>query len=162
MKQVIADTFETLGNVVQGTGKQVAADTKKAGEDVATELGLKQAPKTQQDDAQKTPAQTPEQYKKIEDSVKKRTAARYRQIQDEIRAIQAKKQQELPKYVTGSPGYDKDKAVKQLEVEEKPSFAKASTDAKAIADKSAGKEKLPPLPVQRASKKAEMFRGVSG
>jgi len=143
-KQVIADTFETLGSVVQGTGKQVADSVKKAGGDIAAELGLKQPPAPQQESTQPVPAHTPEQYQKIEEAAKKRAAARYREIQEEIKALQKKREKEVPKQVSGKPGFSEEKAVRQLE------------------EKKEEEKKLLPLPVQRASKKTEMFRGTSG
>lgn len=152
-KQIIADTFETLGGVVQSAGQQVISDVKKMGGDVAEQLGLKQPPKQVQDDKSQAPAQTQEQDEKIRQAAKKRAFAHYEQINAEIKAIGEERARKLPKEVTGKPGFSEEKAVKQLE-ERKPSSAEAT----------AGKEKLPPLPqsVSRAQKKAEMFRGASG
>lgn len=155
VKQIIADTFETLGGVVQSAGQQVVTDVKKMGGDVAEQLGLKQPPKQIQDDKSQAPAQTQEQDEKIRQAAQKRTIAHYEQINAEIKAIGKaigeKRKRELPKEVTGKPGFSEEKAIKQLE-EKKPSSAEAT----------AGKEKLPPLPARQASRKTEMFRGASG
>jgi len=140
-KQIIADTFEILGGVAKSAGQQVVADAKKAGEDVAIELGVKTAQQQTQGDQTSSSTQTEEQTQKINEAAKKRTAARYREIQAEIKELEDKRRNELPKEVSGKPGFDEKETVKQLKVE---------------------KEKLPPIPVQRASKKAETFRGASG
>jgi len=137
----IADTFETLSGVVKSVGQQAASDAKKAGEDVAIDLGLKPAQRPPSGDQVSVSNQTEEQTKKISEAAKRRAAARYREIQAEIKALEEKRKRELPKEVSGKPGFAEDKKVKQLEIE---------------------KEKLPPLPIQRASKKAETFRGTSG
>jgi len=142
-KQIIADTFEILGGVAKSAGQQVVADAKKAGEDVAIELGVKTAQQQTQGDQTSSSTQTEEQTQKINEAAKKRTAARYQEIQAEIKELEEKRKRELPKEVSGKPGFDEDKKVKQLEIEKE-------------------KEKLPPIPVQRASKKAETFRGASG
>ena len=142
-KQIIADTFETLGGVAKSAGQQVVADAKKAGEDVAIELGVKTAQQQTQGDQTSSSTQTEEQTQKINEAAKKRTAARYREIQVEIKDLEDKRRNESIQRVAEKPGIDEDKKVKQLEMEEE-------------------KEKLPPLPVQRASKKAETFRGASG
>lgn len=144
-KGIVSDVFETLGGMVKGTAKQAVSDAKKMGEQAAVELGLSQA-KAKQDDQQKKPAQTEEQEKKIAQAAKMRTAAKYKQILEEIKQFQKKREQEIPKAVSGKPGFDEGKAIKQLET------GKPEDD----------KKKLPPLPVQRATKKTEMFRGASG
>jgi len=155
-KQIIADTFETLSGVVKSAGQQAVSDVKKAGEDVVIELGLKSPQQQSQGDQAPASAPTEEQTEKINEAAKKRAAARYREIQAEIKDLEEKREKQLPKEVSGKPGFDEEKTVKQLEVGEKPSSAQP------IRRAMAGKEKLPPLPVQRASKKAEMFRGTSG
>lgn len=132
-KQVVSDVFETLGGAAVGTAKKTAE-----------ELGLKPAPDEGKEVQPSLPAQTPEQWQKIKEAAKSRAAARYRQIQEEIRLLQQKRKQELPKQVIGKPGFSEEKAVRQLE------------------EKKEEEKKLPPLPAQRASRKTEMFRGVSG
>jgi len=144
-KQIISDTFETLGGVVQSTAGQVKQAVKQMGGDVAESLGLKPVQQqTQGGDAGNPPQQTEEQTKKIEQAAKKRADIQYRQIQGEIRAIEEGRKKELPKQITGKPGFSEEKAIKQLE------------------EKKTEGKKLPPLPVRQASRKAEMFRGVSG
>lgn len=145
-KQIVADVFETLGGVVQGAGKQAASDVKKAGEDIKVELGISQAQGQPQDDIIASD-QKDEQVKKMQENDKKKTISRYKQIQDEIRQIQEKRQREIPKAVSGKPGYDEGKVVKQLETGKPPEEEK---------------KKLPPINVQRERTKAERFRGASG
>ena len=150
MKQVVTDVFETLGGMATGTVKQAASDVKKGGEEIAKAVGIKPDGATAAVN-ETPPAQTEEQYQKIENAAQGRTIAKYKQIQEEIRQLQVKREKELPKQVTGKPGFDEGKAVKQLEV-----GGAASTE---IPSQS---KKLPPLPVQRATKKTEIFRGASG
>lgn len=140
-KAIISDSFETLSGAVQQGGKQIVSTVKKMGEDVLEQMGIKTPPPAQ-NDQNAAPAHTEEQYKKIEDSAKKRTLAHYREIQEQIKAIGDKRKQELPKEVTGKPGFSEEKAIKQLEEKKE--------------------EKLPPLPVRQSSRKTEVFRGASG
>jgi len=133
-KQIATDVFEILGGVAQSTGRQAVADVKEA--------FTSQTGKPQDDSA--APAHTEEQYQKIEQAAKKRAAARYKQIQEEIKRLQEKRRKEIPKTVSGKPGFDEGEAIKQLKTG-KPE-----------------EKKLPPLPAQRASRKTEIFRGVSG
>jgi hypothetical protein len=136
MKNTIADAFETLGGIVKGTGKQAAQDVKKAAEDIPESLGIKAV--TPEEET--PPAHTEEQYQKIDEAGKKRTAARYRQIQEEIKLLQDKRKKETSQNETSTEPSE-EKAIKQLEEK---------------------KDDLPPLPAQRASRKTEMFRGTSG
>lgn len=152
MKQIITDTFETLGGVAKSAGQQIVAGTKKAGEDIVEQLGITKTPASPTDGQKKEP--TEEQLEKMRQSSKKRTVARYKEIQAQIKAIQKDKAREIPKQVSGKPGFSEEKAVKQLE--EKPSSVPTKSGT------TAGKGKLPPLPVRRESQKAERFRGVSG
>lgn len=151
-KQVVADVFETLGGVVSGTAKQAASDATKAVEEAAKAVSIKPENSANPNDSS-APAHNEQQYANIERASRSRAAAKYRQIQEEIRKLQVKREKELPKQITGKPGFDEGKAVKQLEVG-------GGTSAEVSA--SPGKDKLPPLPVQRATKKTEMFRGASG
>lgn len=141
--KIIADSFETLGGVVQQGGKQVVSTVKKIGEDIKEQVGLKPKPAAEEQ-KEKQPSLKEEQTKKMEEMAKKRTAARYRQIQEEIKALAARREKELPKAVTGQPGFDEGKMVKQLE------------------EKKEQEKKLPPLNVQRERSKIERMRGVSG
>lgn len=142
-KQVVSDVFESLGGAAKATGKQAASDVKKMGEDFLESLGLKpaQSQKPLEPDVNQ---KKEEQISQAQEADTSRSLSRYRQIQEEIRALQKKRSQELPKEITGKPGFDEGKAVKQLEM------------------KAADKKKPPPLPAQRESQKAERFRGVSG
>ena len=151
MKQVVNDVFETLGGVAAGTVKQAVSDVKSGAEDIAKAVGAKPDDTGTKQNEPNPPAHTDEQYQKIKQAAKSRSTVRYRQIQEEIKLLEDKRKKELPKEITGKPGFSQEKAIKQLE--EKPASAKATAGEK---------DKLPPLPAQRASKKAEMFRGASG
>ena len=149
--KIVADTFETLGSTTKSAGQQVVTTAKKMGEDVLEQLGVTKQQNPQADDQKKGP--NDEQIKRMEQSSNKRTISRYKELQAQIKAIQERRPKEIPKQISGKPGFSEEKAVKQIE--EKPSFAKAT----------AGEgEKLPPLPisVNRSRQKAERHRGVSG
>lgn len=142
-KQIITDVFETLGGMAKQAGQQAVSDTKKAGEDALESLGLKpSSPKTE--DQEQPAGPTEKTLQKMKTTDKKRTVANYQRLLGEIKQIQQRKKQEIPKQISGQPGFSEEKAVKQLE------------------EKKEEKKKLPPLPVQRATKKAEIFRGVAG
>lgn len=144
-KAIISDVFETLGGVAAGVGQQAVINVKAGAEDLAKAAGVKVDDSTSPKSNELTPpAHTDEQYRKIENAAKARSAAKYKQIQEEIRQLEEKRKKELPKQITGKPGFSEEKAVKQLEVKKEE------------------EKKLPPLPAQRASKKTEMFRGASG
>ena len=145
-KQVVSDVFETLGGVAQSTGQQAATQAKKMGGDALESLGVKPAAGAATQTNQSGPT-TPssEQLQKMTAEDKAKRAAGLQKIQTEIKVIQEKRQKEIPKQVSGKPGFDEGKAVKQLET-----------------GKPAEEKKLPPLNVQRQRTKAERFRGVSG
>lgn len=145
-KQTITDTFETLGKVAQSVGQQAVSDVKKMGEEVVVELGIKPSAQGGTDDNQKQDQAKEEEIKKMAAVSKQKSSARYKQIREEIRQMEQKRERQTPQPVSGKLGFDEGKAVKQLET------GKPAED----------KKKLPPLPAQRASKKAEVFRGASG
>ena len=134
-KQIVSDVFETLGGVIKSTGQQAAV-----------ELGLKAQAQGVADDAQKQDRAKEEEINKMKAVKRQKTAASYKKITEEIRQIQLKKKQEVPKEVSGKPGFDEGKAIRQIET------GKPEQDLK----------KLPPINVQRERTKAERFRGVSG
>lgn len=158
-KGIVADVFETLGGTVKGAVRQAVSDVKKAGEDVAVELGLKTAASQSQDDQASAPAHTEEQYKKIEAASKQRAASKYRQIQEEIKRLQLKRKQEEQAYSAGSAGEKAETTViRQLEVAQQPKAKLEKTQAEMEKER----QKQLPLPAKQASRKTEMFRGVSG
>jgi len=155
---IISDTFEALEQL----GGQMKQQTKQAGKIMANEakksLGL--APKDQSGQeveggsGQKTQGQQKSQtvqIQQMEAIAQKKAAQRYKQIQEQILAISHKKQQELPKEVTGKPGFSQEKMVQQLEEQKKPE-----------AEKKAEQAEKEPIPLQRAKRKQEMHRGTSG
>jgi len=127
-----------VNKIVADSFETLGGAVKQVGDDIAENLRLKPV------DSAGTSEQTGQQQQQAQASRIKKSVARYRQLQEEIKQLQTKRSQEMVKY--GEPGFtDEQKQqsrIKQLEV---------------------GKEdKLPPLPVQRASKKTESLRGVSG
>jgi hypothetical protein len=144
--KVIADIFETLGGTV-----------KSAGQDVAIELGLKQAPNPQPDD--KKNAQNAEQQKKMEKADKSRTAAKYKDILAQIKQLEDKRQQEIQAYRQGPSGQKVETTIKQLEVSQQASNVQLEREK---VKKDEEKRKQPPINVQRERTKAERSRGASG
>jgi hypothetical protein len=145
-KGVVGDVFETLGGVAQSTGQQVATQVKKMGGDVLESLGAKSgAPAAAQTGQSPSTAPSPEQLQKMAAEDKAKRAAGLQKIQSEIKIIQEKRKKEIPKQVSGKPGFDEGKMVKQLET------------GKPVEQKG----ELPPI-VQRERAKAERFRGVAG
>lgn len=143
-KQIISDSFETLGGVAKSAGQQAVSDVKEAGEDVAVELGIKPAQPPTQNGQTSAATETEEQTKKINEAAKKRSQLRYQEIQAEIKQLEDKRSKDLLARVVEKPSLDEGKKVKQLE------------------EGASQENKLPPIPVQRASKKTEAFRGASG
>lgn len=92
---------------------------------------------------------------KMEAVSKQKSAQRYKEIQQQILAIVKKREQELPKTVTGQAGFSEDKMVKQLEVQKKPEKERI-----AISEKE--REKQEPISIKREKRKSEMHRGASG
>jgi len=131
--KIISDSFEILGGAV-----------KQIGDDIAENVGLKTPPDTGTSEQGGQPQQQTPQKTKEDKAEKKKTATRYRQLQEEIRQIQLKRSQEMVKY--SQPGLtDEEKQEKQIQQLEEKS-----------------EDKLPPLPVQRVSRKTESMRGTSG
>jgi len=154
-KQIISDTFETLGGMAKSAGQQAASDVKKVGEDIAVELGIKPAQQQSPSDQTSVPAQNEEQPQKIDEAAKRRAQIRYQEIQAEIKGLQDKRSKDLLGRVAEKPSLDEGQKIKQLEA------GAASAPPTGGATASQG-NKLPPIPVQRATKKAETFRGASG
>lgn len=124
--------------IVADSFETLGGAVKKAGDDIVENIGLKPA------DSAGTSEQASQPQQQAQTNQIKKSVARYRQIQEEIKQMQVKRSQEMVKY--SQPGFtDEPKQqnqIKQLEVKKE--------------------EKLPPLPVQRASQKTERLRGVSG
>jgi len=159
---IISDTFEALEQL----GGQMQQQTKQAAKTIVNEgkksLGLE--PKDQQGQALEGGSGTNPQsasgrtgnpqappIQKMEQVAKQKAAQRYKQIQEQILAIANKRQQELPKQVSGKPGFSEDKMVKQLEEEKKPE-----------AERKREQMEKEPIPMQREKRKAEMHRGAAG
>jgi hypothetical protein len=144
-KQVVTDVFETLGGVAQSTGQQATTQVKKMGGDVLESLGAKPgAPAVAQAGQSPSTAPSPEQLQKMDAEAKAKAAAGLRKVQSEIKAIGEERKKEIPKQVSGKPGFSEEKMVKQLE------------------EKKAEEKKLPPISVERKKTGIERIRGVSG
>jgi len=137
-KTIIGETFEQLGKTAGQMVKQAVKEPGKMAEKAVGQIGLKpQPPEEKPQEALST---------KISQEKERERRRRLALLQKEIKALQEKRTQELPKQITGKPGFSEEKAIKQLKEEEE----------------SKNKKPMEPLPVQRAKRKTEMFRGVSG
>jgi len=152
---IISDTFEALeqlgGQAVSGAKqvpKKIAKQIPKA---LETGFGGQKAAESQPSGDNQVHISEQQQIQKMEEISKRKAAQRYREIQQQILAIARKRQQELPKQITGKPGFSEEKMIKQLEEEKKPE-----------AQRKAEQARKEPLPLQREKRKAEMFRGVAG
>lgn len=151
---IISDTFEALGQL-GGQAKQQAKQVVKKtvgqiSQSLETGFGGQKTRQTGQVGEAKD--QTEQQkIQKMEEIARQKAAQRYRQIQEQILAISKRKQQELPKQVTGKPGFSEEKMIRQLEEEKKPEVQKEAEQAREE-----------PLLLQRKKRKTEMFRGVAG
>jgi hypothetical protein len=151
---IVADIFETLGgsakSAAKGAAKGTQAQIKKGAEDVVESLGVgsSSAPEPGEPPA----AHNDEQLKKIEKAAQMRQISRYKEIREEIRQLQKQREEKLPAYITGQPGFDEEKVVKQLEVGA-PDQKKAEEGKKPAAL---------PISVKRAQRKTERRMGPSG
>lgn len=141
VKQIVTDTFETIGDTFQKSGKQVAMIPFQIGEEVARQLGIRPKNEQNQDKpvANMKPPTNPE--------VAKRNAFANRRISEleaEIKAIVQKRNQEIPKAVSGKPGFSEEKMIKQFETEKKE------------------KDKLPPVVIAAKSKASAEKRQFGG
>jgi len=150
--KIIADSFETLSGGAKAVAGQATQIVKQIGEDAAESIGLKSA------DSAGTSEQGGQQKSQIQDDQTKKKEAqknslvrkRYKELQEEIKNLQIKRKQETVKY--NQPGFtDEEKQQRQIKQLEEKSSPTGATD-----------DKLPPLPVQRAQRKTEKLRGVSG
>jgi hypothetical protein len=132
-KTIIGETFEQLGKTAGQVVKQVVKEPGRMAEKAVRQIGLKPYP----------PKEKPQEALSTKVSQEKERERRRKLalLQAEIKALQQRKQ-ELPKQITGKPGFSEEEAIKQLkEKKEKP---------------------MEPLPIRRAKRKTEVFRGVSG
>lgn len=156
IRNIVPSILETLGGAAKATTKQAGKQVKKTGDDIAIELGLKPLAPIGADTTQPLAAHTDQQVDRLKEITNRRIASKYQSIQQEIAHLQRKRVNELPAYITGSAQFDKDKAVQQMEVANKPSATLS------IERPKEDKAKLPPIAVRREQSKAERHRGSSG
>jgi thiol:disulfide interchange protein len=140
VKQIVSDTFETIGDTFQQTGRQVVMIPFQIGEETARQLGIRPRKEENQEKPEGV-MQQPNQ------EVAKRNAFASRRIGEleaEIKAIVQKKTQEIPKNVSGKPGFSEENMVKQFETEKKE------------------KDKLPPVVIAAKSKASAEKRQFGG
>lgn len=141
VKQIISDTFETIGDTYQQAGKQVVIIPFKAAEEVIKQF-VGPRPTVEQNQEKQdnvTPQQNPEFAKR-----KASAARRINELEAEVQAIVQKKAQEIPKNVAGKPGFSEENMVKQFETEKKE------------------KDKLPPVVVAAKGKASAEKRQFGG
>jgi len=152
---IVSDTFEILeqlgSQAVSGAKqvpKKIAKQVKKS---LETGFGSQKPAGSQPLENNQTHIAEQQQIQKMEEIAKRKAAQRYLEIQRQILAIVHRKQQELPKQITGKPGFSEEKMIRQLEEEKKPE-----------AERKAEQARKEPLPLKKEKRKAEMFRGVAG
>lgn len=136
-KQIVADVLETLGQTVKQTAGQIIQEPGKILETAGKQATATTDPGVEQPQGQANQAQ---QVKKQQQAKRMLMA-----FEAELADIRKQQAQELPKQVTGKPGFSEENVVKQLTTKEQG--------------------KLPPLPVRIAKQKGgtgERKRGVSG
>ncbi|MFZ5366199.1 MAG: hypothetical protein ACOZBZ_02800 [Patescibacteria group bacterium] len=138
-RQIIADTFESLGQTAGQTVKQVVQEPGKLAEEAAKQVGVKPEPGVEQTGQGPTPTQIAQ--RKAQDQ------RRLSYLERELEAIKRRKAERLPAQVTGKPGFSEEKAIKQIEIEKEE------------------KKKLPPV-AELAKKKGgtgeRKIMGISG
>ena len=135
-KQIIGETFEQLGQTVKQTVKQVVGEPGKVAETAARQAGIKPEPGIEQPQGK---GLTPAQISQKREKERQRLAS----LQAELKAIQQKKTQELPRQISGKPGFSEEKAIKQIQIEKEE------------------KKKLP-LVVKTAQSKASAEKRIMG
>lgn len=114
--QIITDTFEALGQTAGQAVGQVAQEPGKIVETAAQQAGVIN---TGGDKGVEQPqGASPAQQAKNQAS-QAQAKQRLTYLEDELRQIQAQAKQELPKQVSGKPGFSEEKAIKQVELEKK-------------------------------------------
>lgn len=161
--KIVADTFEAFEQIGGQLGQSAKQVPKVIAEQAKQSLGLGGAGESKSGTlpeekvgseiggvrpvSQAREAET-QKIQKMEAIAKQKAAQRYKEIQDQILLLAKKRQQELPKEVSGKPGFSEEKMIKQLEEEKKPEAEK--------------KKKEEPVALAQSKRKAEMFRGASG
>lgn len=123
VKQVIGETFEKLGQTIGQTAQQVVQEPGKMAETAAQQVGVKPGSKTSQ------PGETPMQLAQKAQGEQKRQRT-ITALQAEIRDIQLQKTQELPKQITGKPGFSEKRVIRQLKVSKEKNLPPAVAQAK--------------------------------
>lgn len=111
VKQIIGETFEQLGQTAGQVVKQAAQEPGKIAETAAGQIG-RPGPEPGIEPPQ---GQRLSSAQKAQKKVEEKRQLTY--LQAELGALAQKKAQELPKQVTGKPGFSEEKAIKQLETQ---------------------------------------------
>jgi hypothetical protein len=114
--KITTDTFEALGQTAGQVVQQTVQEPGKIAETAAQQVGVIN---TGGDKGVEQPqGASPAQQAKNQAS-QAQAKQRLTYLEDELRQIQAQAKQELPKQVSGKPGFSEEKAVKQVELEKK-------------------------------------------
>lgn len=110
-KQIISDTFETLGQAAKQVVGQIAQEPVKMAETAAGQTIKPSESSIEQPQSQQgaTPAQQAQK--------KAATVQKLTYLEQELQALQQKKAQEPPKQITGQLGFSEEKLIKQIEME---------------------------------------------
>lgn len=111
VKKVVTDAFEQLGQTAGQAAQQVVQEPGKMAETAAQQTGLSEPSSEQPQGQTSDPARMAQ---KKAQSKRLITA-----FEAELRDIRSRQVQELPKQVSGKPGFSEEKAIKQLKVKQK-------------------------------------------
>jgi transcriptional regulator of acetoin/glycerol metabolism len=145
--QIITDTFEALGQTAGQTVQQIAQEPGKMAEKAAQQVGVINTGRDQ--GVEQPQGASPVQQAKNQASQAK-AKQRLTYLEDELRQIQAQAKQELPKQITGKPGYSEENLIKQVEEDKNPGLKKEE------------KQELPPVVAAAKSKASAEKRQFGG
>jgi hypothetical protein len=114
--QIITDTFEALGQTAGQAVQQTVQEPGKIAETAGQQAGVINSGGDK--GVEHPQCASPVQQAKNQAS-QAQAKQRLTYLEDELRQIQAQAKQELPKQVSGKPGFSEEKAVKQVELEKK-------------------------------------------
>ena len=123
VKQIIGETFEKLGQTIGQTAQQIVQEPGKMAETAAKQVGIQSETGVEQPQGQ---ALNPAQQAQKETKRRRQLAA----FQAELGDIQRQQVQELPRQITGKPGFSEERMIRQLKMKEEENLPPAVAMAK--------------------------------
>lgn len=118
VKQLIGETFGKLGQTIGQMAQQIIQEPGKMAETAGRQVGIQSETGTEQPQGQTL---NPVKQAQKETKRRRHLAA----FQAELRDIQTEQTQELPKQITGKPGFTPEKAIGQIKIKEPLVVARA-------------------------------------